>query len=155
MPVAAANKDIEFLKVSAILGSYYLNVNNKINNLIIRFTNNNLSYRSSFLLPLILQHIGGDISSESEPLVKYLLSITILCVIVLTCFINAFGYIFSLHLIPKFELGFIKKYPIFKILISLFEKSSFFLIIIQIIIGFAILSSVIILNTLLILYLKN
>jgi hypothetical protein len=118
------------------------------------YCNNLSNYRSShysFLLPFILQQIGGDITSESEPLVKYLLSITVLCVIVLVCFINVLGYIFSLYLIPKFGLD--KKYPKIKTLLSFFEKSSFFLIIIEIIIGFVFLASIIILNTLLIVFL--
>ena len=113
--------------------------------------NNNLSNYSrpanSFLLPFILQQVGGDITNESEPLVRYLLFITILSVIVLAAFINVFGYIFSLYLIPKFQLD--KKFPKLEKYIRYFEKSSFFFIIIEIIIGFIFLSIIIIVNTLL------
>jgi hypothetical protein len=116
-------------------------INNKINCLVgwvgFRFTsnqakarfiyNNNLSNYSrpadSFLLPFILQQVGGDITNESEPLVRYLLFITILSVIVLAAFINVFGYIFSLYLIPKFQLD--KKFPKLEKYIRYFEKSSF------------------------------
>lgn len=103
------------------------------------------SYRSSFLLPLIIKKLEGDITSESEPIIRYLSAITILCIIALFCFINVFGYIFSLYLIPKFELD--KKFPSLRKLISFYEKSSFYLIVIEIIIGFTFLSFVIVLNT--------
>ena len=126
-------------KINCLVAPRLLYINN--------ISNSSQAARSSFILPFILQQIGGDITSESEPLVRYLLFITILSVIVLVAFISVFGYIFSLYLIPKFGLD--KKFPKLEIFVKYFEKSSFFFIILEIIIGFIFLSVIIIVNTLL------
>jgi len=67
--------------------------------------------------------------------------------ILLICFINAFGYILSLYLISKYNIE--TKFPKLKRIIKYYEKSTQFFIILEVLIGFIFLIVIIILNLIL------
>nr|QCI56443.1 hypothetical protein [Hypsizygus marmoreus] len=91
--------------------------------------NKNQQVKSSFLLPLIINNLGKDISNDAEPIILYSFSMFTLTLIALVCFINVIGYFISLYLIHKYDID--NKYPKLKRLIKYYEKYSFTIILIE------------------------
>jgi hypothetical protein len=104
-------------------------------------------FKSAFLLPFILNSLGKDITKDTEPIVTYAFSMISLNLVVLFCFVNVFGYIFSLYLISKYDIEI--KFPKLKKYIYYYQKSTLFFIILETIMGFVFLIIIIIFNILL------
>jgi hypothetical protein len=107
----------------------------------------NQNYKFAYLLPLILQNLGVEMKNNPEPIASYALSMIILSLIVLFCFINIFGYILSLYLISNYQTKIEDKYPKLIKYLNYFKNSSKILIIFEAIIGFTFLITIILLNT--------
>lgn len=88
----------------------------------------NLKY--SFIIPIIFEKMGTKISTNNDPLISYAFYMFIISLIVLTCFINIFGYFISLYLINRYE-HVVNKYPKLSKLVNYYEKTSLIFIIIE------------------------
>jgi DNA polymerase type B, organellar and viral len=105
------------------------------------------SHQYSYFLPFILSKVGGNISEESESIIRYAFSMFTLNLIVLICFTNVFGYILSLYLISKYDIE--TKFPKLKRIIKYYDKSTQFFIIIEVLTGIIFLIVTIIMNLIL------
>lgn len=76
------------------------------------------------------------------------MSMTILNIVALSCFISVFGYIVSLYILDKYNVE--EKYPKLKWIINYFKKSSQFTIIVESLIGFLALIVMLVINLFLI-----
>jgi hypothetical protein len=137
------------IKMIKIKTKFYMNLKNKIFNSKNKLKLEKLkeSHQYSYFLPFILSKVGGNISEESDSIIRYAFSMFTLNLIVLICFINVFGYILSLYLISKYDIE--TKFPKLKRIIKYYEKSTQFFIIIEVLIGFIFLIVIIIMNLIL------
>lgn len=103
---------------------------------------NKENYMFSGILPFIINIIGKDIPNEADPFITFCFNISILAFIVLICFTNAIAYILTNYLLKFYS--FESKYPILKKFIKYFEKTSLYFIIIELIIGYILLITIII-----------
>ena len=81
------------------------------------------------LLMYILNLLGIEVPEGSETITNYAFGVFIMSLVALLAFINVIGYFLSLHLIQKYDV--INKYPKLKWLISYYEKSTLFFILIE------------------------
>jgi hypothetical protein len=106
------------------------------------FFNDNLKY--CYFIPFIFNKLSKEIPADADFIIHYSFYMFILSLITLVCFINALAYLITLHLVNKYDIH--NKYPKFEKLIKYFEKSTFFMVIIELIIGISFLIIIIILN---------
>src|ERR1700721_3365431 len=68
--------------------------------------NNFISSRQdAYIIPFIFNSFKPNVSPETEPLVSYAFSMFMLNLIILICFVNIVGYILSIYLINKYDIG--------------------------------------------------
>ena len=128
------NKYIKYLNISSIL----LLINN------IKFLfylKNNKTY--SYLPLILLNFFGKDIPKDIEPFFDLTLSILILLLIVLSCFVRIVSYFYTVYLIDKYNLY--EKYPKYQKLLKRFEKMRSYYVIAEIILCITILLFIILL----------
>ncbi len=104
--------------------------------------NDNLKY--CYFIPFIFNKLSKEIPADADFIIHYSFYMFILSLISLVCFINALAYLISLYLVNKYDIH--NKFPKFEKLIKYFEKSTFFMVIIELIIGISFLIIIIILN---------
>jgi hypothetical protein len=85
-----------------------------------------------YFVPFILNSLGKDITPETEPIISYSFYMFMSALIVLSCFINIFGYFMAIYLIKRLDL--INKYPKLNKFIKYYENSNLFFIILECII---------------------
>lgn len=83
----------------------------------------------------IIYFFDLKLPEDVAPVVGYGFAVATVCLVILVCFINFFGYLIALYFVQNKDLE--KKYPKFQGLISYFKKSTWVLIIIEGIIGFS------------------
>ena len=130
------NKYIKYLNISSIL----LLINN-IKFLFYLKNNKTYSY-----LPLILLNFFGvpkGVPKDIEPFFDLTLSILILLLIVLFCFVRIVSYFYTVYLIDKYNLY--EKYPKYQKIIKRFEKMRSYYVIAEIILCITILIFIILL----------
>ena len=133
-PTGLVNKYIKYLNISSIL----LLINN------IKFLfylKNNKTY--SYLPLILLNFFGKDIPKDIEPFFDLTLSILILLLIVLSCFVRIVSYFYTVYLIDKYNLY--EKYPKYQKFIKRFEKMRSYYVIAEIILCITILIFIILL----------
>ena len=82
----------------------------------------------------IIYYFGIVLPEGAEPLAELGFHFGLIALVVLSCFINVFGYLISISLLKYYDIE--NKYPRFKIFFKRFEKTSMFFLILEIIIGF-------------------
>ena len=135
-PTGLVNKYIKYLNISSIL----LLINN-IKFLFYLKNNKTYSY-----LPLILLNFFGatkGVPKDIEPFFDLTLSILILLLIVLFCFVRIVSYFYTVYLIDKYNLY--EKYPKYQKFIKRFEKMRSYYVIAEIILCITILIFIILL----------
>jgi hypothetical protein len=90
----------------------------------------------------IIYYLGLDIPDNITPLAENAFQVSLLCLIILTCFINVFGYLISMYLIKYYNVE--TKYSKYKRIIGYFLKSSWIWITIEGLIGFGTLIGLIV-----------
>ena len=75
-----------------------------------------------------------ELPKGNLPVVEYGFNVAMICLVVLYCFINVFGYLIALYFIQYKD--FEKKYPKLKNILNYYKKSSWFFIILEGVIGF-------------------
>ena len=83
----------------------------------------------------IVYFFGLDLPEDVTPLVELGFNVAMICLIVLVCFINVFGYLIAFYLLEYYHID--NKFPKFKGIINYFKKSSWIFLIIEGLIGFA------------------
>lgn len=78
--------------------------------------------------------MGRELPEGSSSLVEIKFHLAILCLIIFFCFVNVFGYLIVINLLQFYDLE--NKYPRFKGFINYFKKSSWFIIIMEVNLGF-------------------
>lgn len=104
----------------------------------------NQEFKSSFLLPFILNTLGKEMPEDAEVMVSYSFKMFIMSLIALSCFVNLVGYFSSLYLIHSYDI--VNKYPRLSIIIKLYEKSTLLFIVVEILLCFAILIFMVVIN---------
>jgi hypothetical protein len=96
-------------------------------------------YRNFYLIMLkyILYIFGLELPENASPMIEVGFNMAIICLIILICFINVFGYLLVLYLLQIYDLK--NKYPKFKWLIDRYSKYSLMTVIIEAVIGFSFL----------------
>lgn len=111
------------------------------------------NYKHCYFIPFILSHFDIDNINNGNLFVGYFFYMFMLNLVILICFINITGYLLAYFVldktIPLGENKWINKYPVIIKILNLFYKASFLNIIIEIIVIFIILLSLIIINFLL------
>ena len=92
----------------------------------------------------IIYFFDLKLSDNVLPIYELSFHNALICLVVLLCFINVFGYLISMHLIKFYNVK--TKYPKLKLLIDYFIKSSWVFLILEVIIGFGGLISLIFLG---------
>lgn len=82
----------------------------------------------------IIYYFGLKLPDNAAPLVELALNVALICLVVLFCFINVFGYLIALYFVQNKDFD--NKYPKFKGFVNYFKKSSWLMIIIEALIGF-------------------
>jgi hypothetical protein len=90
-------------------------------------------YKYSFTFALLSSYFNINIPSEAEPLIHIYSGIFLLSLIVLSCLTNVIGYLSSILFLKHYQIG--VKYPKLSKILSYFEKTTIFWIIIEGIIG--------------------
>jgi hypothetical protein len=109
------------------------------------FFNDNLKY--CYFIPFIFNKLSKEIPADADFIIHYSFYMFILSLITLVCFINALAYLITLYLVNKYDIyNKLATRPKFEKLIKYFEKSTFFMVIIELIIGISFLIIIIILN---------
>jgi len=90
------------------------------------------------MLKYIIYYFGLELPENVTPLVELAFNFGMICLVVLLCFINVFGYLIALYFIQNKNLVLrLNKYPKFNGIINYFKKSSFVMVIIEGLIGFS------------------
>lgn len=97
-----------------------------------------------YIIPFIFKTLGSEISPEAEPIISFSFNIFILSLIALICFINIIGYFISIYLLEKYKVE--EKFPKYYKLMMYYKKRNIFFVIIEIIICFLSLITLIIIN---------
>lgn len=111
------------------------------------------SIKHAFIVPFFLNKVGIANSNNPDPILQYCISMTVLLLIALFCFINVFGYLLSLYILNKYNIE--NKYPRLSLFINYFKKTSQLMIIIECSLGFVSLIMMLLLNILLITTISN
>ena len=82
----------------------------------------------------IIKILGLELPENAEPLMEMGFYVALVCLAVLFCFINVFGYLSTLYFIQNKD--FERKYPFFRMYIKYFKKSSHIFVFIEALIGF-------------------
>lgn len=89
---------------------------------------------TSFTFPFILNLFGVEIPDTNEPILGFAFSVFTLCLITLISFINILGYFASIYFINKYNVNSIFiNYPWIIKILKYYEKSTLFIIIVEII----------------------
>nr|YP_009739394.1 hypothetical protein [Tricholoma terreum]QIC20238.1 hypothetical protein [Tricholoma terreum] len=112
------------------------------NNMIQIIKNNIHKYKESFSFAFLLSYLDLNIPNDAEPITQISFGFLILSLIVLSCFTNVIGYLSFVLLIKYYKLG--DKYPKFNKILSLFEKSSIMVVVIEGLVGYIFLFAIII-----------
>lgn len=83
----------------------------------------------------IIYYFGLELPDNIALLVELAFNVALICLVVLFCFINVFGYLIALYFVQNKD--FYKKYTKFKGVINYFNKSSRVMVIIEALIGFS------------------
>lgn len=92
----------------------------------------------------IIYYFGIEIPQGLEPIAEYAFNIGLISLSVFCCFINVFGYLFSITLMKHYNLE--TKYPKLKNFFKRFEKTSLFFLVVEVVIGFGALLTLIFLG---------
>ena len=82
----------------------------------------------------IIYFFGLELPDNIAPLVENGFNVALICLVILLCFINVFGYLIAFYLIEYYHID--KKYLKFKGILNYFKKSSWIFLIFEFIIGF-------------------
>jgi hypothetical protein len=102
----------------------------------------NNDYKYSFTLALLLSYLDINIPKESEPLIHFSFGIFLLSLIAVSCITNVIGYLTSILLLKYY--GIKDKYPKLTKILTYFEKTTIFWIIMEGIVGYVCLFLIII-----------
>lgn len=83
----------------------------------------------------IIYFFGLELPENAAPLIEVVFNVAIICLIILLCFINVFGYLIAFYLLEYYDID--KKYPKLKGILNYFKKSSWVFLIIEALIGFS------------------
>lgn len=96
------------------------------------------------MLNYILYVFGLELPENASPMIEVGFNMAVVCLIILICFINVFGYLLVLYLLQIYDLK--NKYPKFKWLINRYSNYSLITVIIEAVIGFLFLILLIIIG---------
>jgi hypothetical protein len=108
---------------------------NKMKMILLNKIKNQINYSKSFTLAFILSCLDLNINDNASTLTNYSLSVFLLSLVAMLCFINILGYFFLYILIQQGEYE--KKYPKFTKIINYYKKSTLIYVIIEILICFS------------------
>jgi hypothetical protein len=100
------------------------------------------NYLFSGILPFIINIIGKDIPNDADPFITFCFNISIIAIIVLICFTNAIAYILTIYFMKIYSLE--SKFPILKKILKYFEKTSLYFILVELLIGYTLLLTIIV-----------
>ncbi len=83
----------------------------------------------------LIYNFGLELADDVAPLVELGFNVSMVCLVVLFCFINVFGYLIVFYLIEYSHLD--KKYPKIKGIVNYLKKSSWVFLMFELIIRFA------------------
>jgi hypothetical protein len=86
------------------------------------------------IFKFIIYLFGLELPEDVAPLIELGLNVAMICLVVLLCFINVFGYFIAFYLLEYYNVD--KKYPKFKGILNYFKKTSLIFLILELIIGF-------------------
>lgn len=89
------------------------------------------------MLKYILYFLGLELPEGGSVSVEFGFNVAIICLIILICFINVFGYFIALYFFDNSDLQ--KEYPKLSVFIKYLKKSSFIIIIFDGFLGFTFL----------------
>jgi hypothetical protein len=96
------------------------------------------------MLKYILYFFNIELPEDANPYTEIAFNTAIICLIVLLCFINVFGYLIAINLVKYYDIE--NKFPKFKWLINYYIRFTVINIVIEAIIGFGSLIVLIILG---------
>jgi hypothetical protein len=100
----------------------------------ININKNKIKFRSSSLFYLILTYLNINIEGNANPFLDYVSSVLILNIIILLGTINIVFYLLSNYLILNYDIE--NKFPRLNKNIKIYEKSSVFFIILEMLLVF-------------------
>jgi hypothetical protein len=109
---------------------------NKIK-VIINNTINTTEYKNSFTFASLLSYLDLNIPDEAKAISHFSVGILILSLVVLFSFTNVKGYLCSILLLKHYKIG--EKYQKLRKILTYFEKTTIFWIIIEGITGYIVL----------------
>jgi len=89
------------------------------------------------MIIIILKYLNFTIPDGSEFIISYSFNVFILLIVLFLSILNLLAYLSSLILINKYEL--VNKYPKLKRIINLYEKTSIFFIILELVFVFGVI----------------
>lgn len=120
------------MKVKDLINKIRVIINNKINT---------SEYKNSFTFAILLSYLDLNIPEDAKPISHFSVGILILSLLLLFSFTNVIGYLCSILLLKHYKIG--DKYPKLRKILTYFEKTTIFWIIIDGITGYIVLFMII------------